>query len=71
VAASDIAYSLRKLFRGEENVDVKLGEVTTIDPATRTVTTRDGSSFAADAIVLTAARTSASKSPRSGPGTCR
>ena len=51
LAASDIAYSLRKLFRGDENVDVKLGEVATVDPATRTVTTRDGSSFAADAIV--------------------
>ena len=54
LAASDVAYSLRKLFRGDENVDVKLGDVTTVDPTTRAVTTRDGSSFAADAIVLTA-----------------
>ena len=42
LASSDIAFSLRKLFRAHDNVAVKLGEVTEIDPATRTVTLADG-----------------------------
>ena len=42
LAPSDIAYSLRKLFRDRPNVDVKLAEVASIDPATRTVTATDG-----------------------------
>jgi NADH dehydrogenase len=54
LAPSDIAYSLRKLFRDDENVDVKLAEVTAVDPMTRTVTARDGDSWSGDAIVLTA-----------------
>ena len=52
LAASDIAYSLRKLFHEHPNVDVKLAEVTSIDPATRTVATADGDSWTGDAIVL-------------------
>ena len=32
LASSDIAYSLRKLFRDDANVDVKLGEVASLDP---------------------------------------
>src|SRR3954466_14864210 len=54
LAPSDIAYSLRKLFRKHENVDVKPAEVTSVDPATRTVHTADGASFTGDAIVLAA-----------------
>jgi NADH dehydrogenase len=54
LAPSDIAYSLRKLFRNDENVDVKLAEVAAVDPTTRTVTARDGDSWSGDAIVLTA-----------------
>jgi NADH dehydrogenase len=54
LASSDIAYSLRKLFAEDENVAVKLGEVATIDPAARSVTTTDGDTTAADAIVLAA-----------------
>src|SRR5215213_10324158 len=42
LASSDIAFSLRKLFHDDKNVDVKLADVTSIDPATRTVTTADG-----------------------------
>ena len=37
LASSDIAYSLRKLFRAHENVAVKLGDATAIDPATRSI----------------------------------
>ena len=51
LASSDIAFSLRKLFREHDNVDVKLGEVTALDPATRTVTLADGERFTGDALV--------------------
>src|SRR5215217_7765616 len=33
LASSDIAFSLRKLFREHDNVDVKLGDVAELDPA--------------------------------------
>jgi NADH:ubiquinone reductase (H+-translocating) len=54
LASSDIAFSLRKLFRNHDNVDVKLGEVTELDPATRTVTLAEGDRFTGDALVLAA-----------------
>jgi NADH:quinone reductase (non-electrogenic) len=54
LAPSDIAYSLRKLFRERPNVDVKLAEITAVDPATRTVTSADGQAWTGDALVLAA-----------------
>jgi NADH:ubiquinone reductase (H+-translocating) len=54
LASSDIAFSLRKLFRDHDHVSVKLGEVTGLDPATRTVTLAEGDSFTGDALVLAA-----------------
>jgi NADH dehydrogenase len=54
LAGTDIAYSLRRLFRNRPNVDVHLGEVTAVDPAARTVTTAEGERLSADAIVLAA-----------------
>ena len=54
LASSDIAFSLRKLFRDHDNVDVKLGEVTELDAATRTVTLAEGDRFTGDALVLAA-----------------
>jgi NADH:ubiquinone reductase (H+-translocating) len=54
LAASDIAYSLRKLFADDENVDVKLAEVASVDPKARTATTTDGETFAGDVLVLAA-----------------
>src|SRR6188472_1656256 len=54
LAPSDIAYSLRKLFHDDENVDVKLAEVASIDPATRSVTTSHGERISGDALVLAA-----------------
>jgi NADH:ubiquinone reductase (H+-translocating) len=54
LASSDIAYSLRKLFHDQINVDVKLAEVASLDPATHSVTTTDGERFAGDALVLAA-----------------
>jgi NADH:ubiquinone reductase (H+-translocating) len=54
LASSDIAYSLRKLFRDDQNVDVKLGEVTSIDPAAHAVIMADGQRLVGDALVLAA-----------------
>jgi NADH dehydrogenase len=54
LAPSDIAQSLREVFADQENLDVKLAEVASIDPAARTVTSADGETWAADALVLAA-----------------
>ena len=54
LASSDIAFSLRKLFRKHENVDVKLGEVAELDPAARSVALAGGERFAGDALVVAA-----------------
>jgi NADH dehydrogenase len=54
LATSDIAFSLRKLFRENANVHVKLATVEAVDPATRTVTTSDGATFSGDALILAA-----------------
>jgi NADH:quinone reductase (non-electrogenic) len=54
LAPSDVAYSLRKLFQKSPNVDVKLGDVASIDPATHSVTTTEGERIAGDALVLAA-----------------
>ena len=54
LAASDISHSLREVFADQENVDVKLAEISGIDPATRTVTATDGGQWTGDALVLAA-----------------
>jgi NADH dehydrogenase len=54
LAPSDIAYSLRKLVREHPNADVKLAEVTAIDPAAHAVETADGTRIEGDALVLAA-----------------
>src|SRR3954468_3226232 len=54
LASADVAFSLRKLFHDHENVDVKLGDVVSVDPATHTVNTADGQEYTGDAIVLAA-----------------
>jgi NADH dehydrogenase len=54
LAPSDIAYSLRKLFHDDQNVDVKLADIASLDPETHTVTTTDGDRIAGDALVLAA-----------------
>ncbi len=54
LAGADISYSLRKLFHDHPNVDVKLAEVSAIDPSTKTVETSDGESWTGDALVLAA-----------------
>ena len=54
LAPSDIAYSLRKLFDDDENVDVKLAQVDAVDPEAHAVTTADGERIEGDALVLAA-----------------
>src|SRR4051794_31360598 len=52
LAPNDVARPLRGLFRKEENVDVKLADIIAVDPATRTVTCDDGTTFTGDYLVL-------------------
>src|SRR6478735_7141813 len=51
LAAGDIAYSLRRGFVDNDNVNVKLAEVTAVDTATRSVTTADGETYQGDVLV--------------------
>src|SRR6516225_4236458 len=48
LATPDVATSLRQSLRGYANVDVKMQEVTTVNPDTRTITTREGESYQGD-----------------------
>jgi NADH dehydrogenase len=54
LSSADIAYSLRRGFVDDDNVDVKLADVTAVDTAARTVTTAAGGTYEADVLVLAA-----------------
>jgi len=54
LGSSDIATSLRKSLRGHANVDVKMDEVSAVNPITRTATTKTGMSHQGDFVVLAA-----------------
>src|SRR6476619_6160167 len=54
LAPGDVAYSLRKVFMRATNVDVKLGEAVSIDPAARSVTTKTGEVYQGDYLVIAA-----------------
>ena len=54
LGTSSIAVSLRKVFHKHRNVNIKLAEVASLDPATCTVTATDGDAWAGDAVVLAA-----------------
>ncbi|MEJ2069988.1 MAG: NAD(P)/FAD-dependent oxidoreductase [Syntrophobacterales bacterium] len=54
LAPDDVAVSLRKLFRKNPNVDVKLAEVASVDPKAKTVTTTSGEVYLGDYLVLAA-----------------
>jgi NADH:ubiquinone reductase (H+-translocating) len=54
LSPSDIAHSLREVFAGDDNVDVKLAEISAVDPATKTVRSTDGEEWTADALVVAA-----------------
>ena len=52
LSSSDIARPLRGMFRKDKSVDVKMAEVTAVDPAAKVVTCADGSTFKGDYLVL-------------------
>jgi NADH:ubiquinone reductase (H+-translocating) len=54
LAPSDIAHSLREVFAGQDNVDVKLAEISEVDAASKTVRASDGGEWTGDALVLAA-----------------
>ena len=54
LSPSDIASPLRKFFEGMANVDVKMAEIVSIDPHTRTVKSREGETYQGDYVVLAA-----------------
>ncbi len=54
LAATSIASSLRKAFHQHANVDVKLGEVTEVDPSAHRVITSEGQTIEGDVLVLAA-----------------
>ena len=54
LAPDDFAVSLRKLFHKHPNVDVKLAEVTSVDPKAKTVTASSGEVYQGDYLVLAA-----------------
>ena len=54
LGSGDIAFSLRGVLHNHANVDVKMTEVTAIDPHTRTVETSHGQRYQGDCLVLAA-----------------
>src|SRR5215472_10043115 len=54
LAPNDVAHSLRKVFLRAENVDLKLAEAVSIDPAARAVATRTGEVYTGDYLVVAA-----------------
>ena len=54
LARSDVASSLRTLMRHHDLVDVKAAEVAAVDPAARSVTAVDGTTFTGDYLILAA-----------------
>ena len=54
LAPADVAHSLRGVFPGKENVDVKLADIAAVDPASRSVTSTDGEQWSGDALVVAA-----------------
>ena len=54
LSASDVAMDIRQLFRKHPSISVKLGEVASADPDTKTVTLTSGQTFTGDFLVLAA-----------------
>jgi NADH dehydrogenase len=54
LAQTDIAYPLRNIARKHPNFDVKMGTVTSVDPASCTVTTAEGQSYTGNYLVIAA-----------------
>jgi NADH dehydrogenase len=54
LSSADVAFSLRKLFRKHENVDVKMGSVASVDAEAKRVTLESGQTIDGDYLVLAA-----------------
>jgi NADH:ubiquinone reductase (H+-translocating) len=54
LSRSDVAFSLRPLFRSHPKVDVKMAEIASADPAAHSVTTTDGQTYEGDVLVFAA-----------------
>ena len=54
LSVQDVAFPLHQLFRKDHAVDVKMAEVASIDPASRSVTTSTGETYQGDYLVLAA-----------------
>jgi NADH:quinone reductase (non-electrogenic) len=54
INTGDVATSLRHSFREHANVDIKMTEVTAVNPGTRAVSTKDGQSYQGNFLVLAA-----------------
>src|SRR4051794_40051385 len=52
LAPADIARPMRGIFHKHQNVHVKVADVASVDPSTKTVTCRDGTTFSGDYLVL-------------------
>src|SRR5947209_18612558 len=52
LSTDDVAYPLQKLFQKHPNVEVKLAEVTSVDPAAKTVSTKQGDTYRGDYVVI-------------------
>jgi NADH dehydrogenase len=51
---NDVSFPLRRILREQPNIDTKLVEVTSIDPGTMTVATKEGETYRGDVLVLAA-----------------
>ncbi len=54
LSGNDVSFSLRRICRDKPNIDIKLEEVTRIDPQSRTITTKEGETYQGDYLVLAA-----------------
>jgi len=54
LAPSNAAFALRSMLKGHSNVDVKMGEVVSVDLKTRTAETAEGQKYQGDYLVLAA-----------------
>lgn len=54
LSVNDVSFPLRRILREQPNIDTKLVEVTSIDPGTMTVATKEGQTYRGDILVLAA-----------------
>ena len=54
LATEDVGFSLARMFRKSPNIDVKVAEVSAVDPKARSVSTKEGPVYQGDFLVLAA-----------------